>query len=62
MTWAHGKKGSKHDAMDFMPEWDTTAPKDMKVQSVEEMKKVFQEVARTQNKKVFIPRKPPKNK
>lgn len=63
MTWAHAKHGTKHTADDFMPDWDIEAPEDTPQQSVEEMKQVFQAIAKAQNKKIGIqPKNPPKKK
>lgn len=49
----HGKKNAKQtNLMDFMPKWDTSiADKDIKVQSIDEMKKAMLEIYNTQNKK-----------
>ena len=58
----HGKKGTKMtNVMDFLPIWDIQAdkPKEVKIQSIEEMKKVFQEIARVHNKKARSLKKPP---
>jgi hypothetical protein len=52
LTWAHAKKGSSHTATDFIPQWDITAPAEIKVQSIEDMKRVFEEIAGYQNKNV----------
>ena len=63
MTWAHAKRGTKHTAADFIPNWDYDAPEEVQQQTVEEMKKVFEAIAKSQNKKVGIqPKKPPKKK
>lgn len=63
ITWAHSKKGTKHTAADFMPDWDIEAPEDILQQSVEEMKKVIQAIAAAQNKKIGTqPKNPPKRK
>jgi len=57
----HGKKGSKMtEIKDFMPEWDLTAPKEIKTQSIEDMKKVFQDLVKT-NKPQKRVRKSPDN-
>ena len=60
----HGKKGAQHVSMeDFIPNWDATAPAEVKRQTVEEMKKVFKDIVQSQNKKMGIqPRKPPVKK
>ena len=56
----HGKKGSKQISLeDYMPKWDVTAPKEVKTQSVEEMKKAMQDIARVYGKKKEIKSKPP---
>lgn len=49
----HGKKGAKQTTiMDFMPKWDSLGDeKEVKVQSVEDMKKALLEIAGAQNKK-----------
>jgi hypothetical protein len=62
MTWAHGKRATKHTALDFMPEWDHIESEGQPTQSVEEMKKVFKEIEKAQNKKAYTPTKPPKKK
>ena len=60
-----GKKPVKlTDIMDFMPQWDTTAPKEVPVQSVEDMKQVFKDIIAAQNsrKKVKVNKtRPPVN-
>lgn len=58
----HGKKGTKQtNLMDFLPKWDIGAEqgKEIKVQSVEDMKKALLEIASHQNKKVAGLKKPP---
>lgn len=48
----NGKKGAKTvDVMDYMPVWDQTIAREPKKQSVEEMKKIFHDIANTQKKK-----------
>jgi len=59
MTWAHGKRATKHTALDFMPEWDHTVPEGTTSQSVDDMKRVLKDIATAQNKKEYIPKKPP---
>lgn len=59
MTWAHGKRATKHTALDFMPEWDRSIP-EIAIQSVDDMKKALKDIAKVQNKKGYVPTKPPK--
>lgn len=59
----HGKKGAKQSGIEeFMPNWDITAPKAEKVQSVEDMRKVFEDIVASQKKKPGIQPKPPRFK
>jgi len=52
IKWAAGKKHVElTDITDFIPQWDVTAPKEVKKQSVEDMKKVFEDIMRVQEKK-----------
>jgi hypothetical protein len=62
MTWAHGKRATKHTALDFMPEWDHIEPEEQPTQTVEEMKRVIENIAKSQNKKAYTPKKPPNTK
>lgn len=49
----NAKKGTKlTEAKDFLIEWDSTAPKEQKVQSVEDMKKFLLEFAKKHNKNI----------
>ena len=64
ITWAHAKKGSENTCVDFMPDWDVTAPKEQKKQSVDEMKQVFKDIVKAQkvkNKMKIGNRPPPSN-
>ena len=46
IKWAAGKKKvDLVDILDFIPKWDAGAPKEVKKQSVEEMKKALKEIA-----------------
>ncbi len=49
----HGKKNTKHtDIMDFMPRWDNVGDeKQIKKQSLDDMKKALIDIASSQNKK-----------
>ncbi len=49
----HGKKNAKQtNIMDFMPKWDLSGDtKEVKVQSLDEMKKALIDIANAQNKK-----------
>jgi len=50
IRWGAGKKQVKlTEITDFMPQWDVTAPKGIKQQSVEEMKQVFKDIMQAQN-------------
>jgi hypothetical protein len=60
MTWAHAKRGTKHTAKDFMPDWEHDESKVMEIQSVDDMKKALKDIAKAQNKKGYVPTKPPK--
>lgn len=52
IKWAAGKKQVKlTEITDFLPQWDQPTEKEVKVQSLEEMKKALMEIARSQNKK-----------
>jgi hypothetical protein len=47
----HGKKGTKQTPLiDFMPDWDITAPKEVKKQSIEDMKRAFKDIMSSQKK------------
>jgi len=62
---AYGKKGSKlTEFKDYIFDWDATAPKEEKVQSVEEMKSVLMMLAKSQETKKGAKRvrEIPKNK
>ena len=53
LKWAAGRKSVKlSEITDFMPKWDGVGFKETKVQSVDEMKRILLEIAKTQNKKV----------
>lgn len=53
IKWASGKKTVKlSEIADFLPQWDVTAPKEVKKQSMEEMKKALKEIAKAQNEAV----------
>jgi hypothetical protein len=48
----HGRKGTKMvTPINFMPEWDVNKVKEVKIQSVEEMKEILVELADIQNAK-----------
>jgi len=50
IRWGAGKKQVKlTDITDFMPQWDGGAPKEVKQQSVEEMKQIFKDIMQAQN-------------
>lgn len=52
IKWASGKKQVQlTEITDFMPQWDVTAPKEVKKQSVEDMKKVFEDIVKSQERK-----------
>lgn len=56
----HGKKGVKMtNPMDFMLDWDGTMKQEPKKQSVEEMKEILMQFAKTQNKRVERRNTPP---
>jgi len=48
----NSKNGKLTSVADFMPDFDVTAPKEAKKQSVEEMKRILLEIAGNQNKAV----------
>ena len=49
----HGEKGVKMTVpIDFMPDWSGDRREETPQQSVEDMKKIFMEIADAQNKKV----------
>ena len=61
----YAKKGDKPQittALDFMPDWAGEGKKQevKKVQTAEDMKKIFQEIAKVQNKKKVISKPPTK--
>jgi hypothetical protein len=60
----HGKPNAKQTTLEeFMPDWDVTGPKKVKQQTVEEMKKVFEDIVNSQKKKAGIqPMQPPTKK
>jgi len=48
----NSKNGKLTSVADFMPDFDITAPKDVKKQSTEEMKRILLQIAGEQNKRM----------
>lgn len=60
----HGKKGTKKpEIQEYVINWDFGAPEEVKVQSVEDMVKIFADVIKAQKKQVGIqPKNPPRKR
>jgi hypothetical protein len=51
--WAYGKKGTKMTTPnDYMPKWERAEEKEVKKQSVEEMKQAIMQIARRKNPEI----------